>query len=101
MFDPLPIGQDRDVLPIVRVPPAYPPDKAAKGIEGWVKVQFSITGIGTVRDAIVVDAEPKGAFEDAALKSIERWRYNPKIEGGVPVERVGVQTLIRFQLEQQ
>jgi protein TonB len=96
----LPIGQDRDVMPIVRVPPEYPPREAARGIEGWVKVQFSITAIGTVRDAIVVDAEPKGSFDDAALKAIARWRYNPKIEGGVPVERVGLQTVIRFQLEQ-
>lgn len=96
----VPIGQDRDVIPIVRVPPEYPARERAKDIEGWVKVQFSITAIGTVRDAIVVDAEPKGSFEDAALKAISRWRYNPKIEGGVPVERVGLQTVIRFQLEQ-
>jgi protein TonB len=96
----LPIGQDREAIPIVRVPPEYPARERAKGVEGWVKVQFSITAIGTVRDAIVVDAEPKGSFEDAALKAISRWRYNPKVEGGVPVERVGLQTVIRFQLEQ-
>ena len=36
---------------------------------------------------------------EAALKSIARWRYNPKIEGGVAVDRVGVQTIIRFTLE--
>ena len=37
-------------------------------------------------------------FDDAALKAIARWRYNPKVEDGVAVERVGVQTVIRFQL---
>ena len=42
---------------------------------------------------------PKGVFDAAALKAIARWRYTPKIEGGVPVERVGLQTVIRFQLE--
>jgi len=96
---PPPIGQDRDVLPIVRVPPDYPERQAALGVEGWVKVQFSITAIGTVRDAIVVDGEPKGAFDDAALKAIARWRYNPRVENGVAVERVGLQTVIRFQLQ--
>ena len=95
----LPIGQDRDVLPIVTVPPDYPERQASLGVEGWVRVQFSITAIGTVRDAIVVAGEPKGAFDDAALKAIARWRYNPKIEGGVAVERVGLQTVIRFQLQ--
>jgi len=97
---PLPIGQDRDVLPIVRVPPDYPEHQAKLGVEGWVKVQFSITAIGTVRDAVVVDGEPKGSFDDAALKAIARWRYNPRVENGVAVERVGLQTVIRFQLEQ-
>jgi hypothetical protein len=28
-----------------------------------------------------------------------RWRYNPRVENGVAVERVGEQTLIRFKLE--
>jgi protein TonB len=43
---------------------------------------------------------PKNIFDDAALKAIARWRYNPKVENGVAVERVGVQTRIVFQLEQ-
>lgn len=94
-------GSDRDVIPLVRIPPDYPPRAQARGIEGWVRVQFTITPTGTVKDAIVVEAEPKGMFEDAALKSIVRWRYNPRVEGGVAVERVGVQTIIRFQLEQE
>jgi protein TonB len=95
----LPTGQDRDVVPVVRVPPEYPAREAARGTEGWVKVQFSITAIGTVRDAVVIDASPKGAFDEAALEAIARWRYNPKVEGGVPVERIGVQTRIRFELD--
>ena len=43
---------------------------------------------------------PKSIFDDAALKAIARWRYNPKVENGTAVERVGVQTRIVFQLEQ-
>lgn len=94
-------GSDRDVIPLVRIAPEYPPRALSRGLEGWVKVQFTITPTGTVKDATVVDADPKGMFDDAALKSIARWRYNPKVEGGVAVERVGVQTIIRFQLEQE
>jgi protein TonB len=92
-------GSDRDVIPLVRIAPDYPPRALARGLEGWVQVQFTITATGTVKDAKVVNAEPKGIFDDAALKSIARWRYNPRVEGGVAVERVGVQTIIRFQLE--
>jgi protein TonB len=93
-------GSDRDVIPLVRIPPDYPPRALSRGLEGWVQIQFTITATGMVRDPMVVNAEPKNIFDDAALKAIARWRYNPKVEGGVAVERVGVQTIIRFQLEQ-
>lgn len=91
-------GSDRDTIPLVRVPPDYPPRALSRGLEGWVQVQFTITGTGSVKDAIVVKSSSK-VFEEAAVKSIMRWRYNPKIENGVAVERVGMQTIIRFTLE--
>ena len=92
-------GSDRDVIPLVRINPDYPQRALSRGVEGWVIVQFTITAAGTVKDAIVIDAQPKNMFDDAALKAIARWRYNPKVEEGVAVERIGVQTIIRFQLE--
>jgi len=93
-------GSDRDVIPLVRINPDYPQRALQRGLEGWVQVQFTITPTGTVKDPIVVDAMPKNIFDDAALKAIARWRYNPKVENGAAVERVGVQTRIVFQLEQ-
>jgi len=92
------VGIDRDVIPIVRVAPDYPNHAATHGIQGWVQIQFTVTPTGAVRDPVVVGAQPKGEFEDAALKAIARWRYNPRIDGGVAVERVGLQTVIRFEL---
>jgi protein TonB len=92
-------GSDRDVIPLVRISPDYPQRALSRGIEGWVLVRFTITAAGTVKDAKVIDAQPKNIFDDAALKAIARWRYNPKVEEGVAVERIGVQTIIRFQLE--
>ena len=92
-------GVDRDVMPVVRFPPEYPARAQTRGVEGWVQIRFTITAAGTVRDPVVVAAEPQGVFEDAALKAIERWRYNPRIDRGVAVERVGLQTVIRFELQ--
>ena len=92
-------GIDGDVAPIVRQKPEYPPRALSSGTEGWVQVQFSITAIGTVRDAVVVASEPDTIFDEAALKAIARWRYNPRVESGEAVERVGLQTIIRFELE--
>jgi len=91
-------GTDTDVLPLVRIPPDYPPRALSRGIEGWVTVQFTITETGSVKDAIVVDADPANVFNDAALAAIARWRYNPRVVNGQAVERVGVQTQIRFEL---
>jgi protein TonB len=92
-------GSDRDIIPLVRIVPDYPPRAMSRGIEGWVIVQFTITATGAVKDAIIVDADPKKIFDDAALRAIARWRYNPKVEDGVAVERVGVRTRLTFQLE--
>ncbi|MES2605517.1 MAG: energy transducer TonB [Pseudomonadota bacterium] len=93
-------GSDRDVVPLVRINPEYPPRALSRGQEGWVQVQFTITENGSVADAIVVDASPKGVFDDAAIKAILRWKYNPKVEGAVAVARKGMQTVLRFQLEE-
>jgi protein TonB len=94
-------GADRDVVPLVRINPDYPQRALSRGLEGWVQVQFTISETGAVIDPIVVDSSPKGIFDDAAIKAISRWRYNPKIEGAVAVQRVGVQTIIRFNLEDE
>jgi len=91
-------GNDRDVTVQVQIPPLYPPNAETRGIEGWVRVQFTITETGSVRDARVVAADPVGVFDDAALTAIGRWRYNPRVVNGVPIERVGMQTQIEFQL---
>ncbi len=96
-----PMGVDRDAVPLVRIDPEYPQRELVRGTEGWVQVQFSVTGGGTVRDATVVASEPRGVFDKAALEAIARWRYNPRVEGGVAVERVGLQTVVRFQLQNQ
>jgi protein TonB len=92
-------GSDRDTIPLVRVPPDYPQRAISRGITGWVLVEFTITGTGAVKEAKVVDSKPQRIFDDAAIKAIMRWRYNPKIENGQPVERVGMRTIIRFDLE--
>ena len=94
-------GVDRDVVPLVRINPDYPQRALSRGLEGWVQVQFTISETGSVIDPIVVDSMPKGIFDDAAIKAVSRWRYNPKVEGAVAVQRVGVQTIIRFTLEDE
>ncbi len=93
------VGSDRDVIPLVRINPEYPNRARERGIEGWVQVQFTITPAGTVSDQKVVDADPKGLFERAALEAIGRWKYNPKVVDGRAMERRGVMVVLTFKLE--
>jgi len=93
-------GSDRDVIPLVRINPEYPRRAQERGVEGWVQLEFSITASGTVSDVKVIDAEPKGLFEDAATKAMLRWKYNPKVVDGRAVERHGLRVVLRFNLEE-
>lgn len=92
-------GSDRDVVPLVRIEPEYPTRAAQRGIEGYVVVQFTITPAGTIKDARVIQSEPNGVFDAAALSAVSRWKYNPKMEAGTAVARAGVQVKLAFQLE--
>ncbi|HEY0964031.1 MAG TPA: energy transducer TonB [Pseudomonadales bacterium] len=92
-------GADRDAVPLVRINPTYPPRAAANGDEGWVRVQFDITASGSVTNVMAVESEPGTVFDAAAVEAVARWRYNPSIVNGEAVDRVGMQTLLRFTLE--
>ena len=93
-------ARDSDVVPLVRINPEYPPRAQAQGIEGWVKVQYTISGTGAVTNVVVVENNPSNVFDAAAVKAVSRWRFSPKVEGTVAVERVGMQTVLRFNLEE-
>ena len=90
---------DRELTPVVRVAPIYPPRALEKGIEGWVIVQFTVTESGSVRDASVIDSEPKRIFNRAALRAIKKWKYKPKIVNGKAVSQSNQKTKIDFKLE--
>ncbi len=91
-------ASDSDVVPIVRVNPQYPLRASERGIEGWVEVQFTISKLGTVKDPYVLNSHPSSIFDRSALKAIRKWKYNPKIEDGEPVERPGVKVRLKFDL---
>ncbi|WP_297733518.1 energy transducer TonB [uncultured Maricaulis sp.] len=59
------------------VAPEYPRGAERRGIEGTVRVSYSIDADGRVVNAEVVEATPEGVFDRAALAAIEAWRYAP------------------------
>jgi protein TonB len=90
---------DRDPQPIVRIPPQYPRRAAQRGLEGYVIIEFTIGVNGEVLNPRVVDSS-SSVFESAALRAVQRWKYNPQIVNGQPIERPGIRVQIDFTLEE-
>ncbi|NGP53928.1 energy transducer TonB [Thioalkalivibrio sp. XN8] len=90
---------DGDIIPIVRIEPTYPRDALLRGIEGWVRVRFTIMPDGSVMDPQVIAAEPPRVFNREATRAILRWKFRPRIVDGQAVSREAEQT-IEFNLNQ-
>jgi TonB family protein len=66
--------------------PAYPTDALAAGVDGVVVAEILVNEAGMVADARLLKSIPP--LDDAALKAVREWRYDPTIIDGkaVPVK---------------
>ena len=90
------VGQ---VLPLVKVSPKYPRKALSRGIEGSVTVEFTVTEKGSVEDPVVVESDPPGIFDSAAIDAVSLYKYRPKIVEGKPVRAEGVKNKIVFGID--
>ncbi len=89
---------DHPPRPLVKMPPIYPYKAKRLEIEGYVKVKFLVDAEGTVSRVSVLDASPKGVFEDSVLQALPSWKFAPGRVVGEPVAS-WVVTTIRFELK--
>jgi len=89
---------DSNVVPSLRIPPTYPKRALRSGIEGVVTVEFTITIDGSVRDAEIIEAKPPNIFDKSVLRAISKWKFNPDMVDGKPVEKRARQD-IKFTLK--
>lgn len=87
-----------DTRPLVRMQPKYPVDAAREGVEGWVKLVFSIDASGQVKDIKVIDSQPKRTFDRAARQALKKWKYKPQVTNGTAVTREGLEVVLDFKL---
>jgi protein TonB len=76
-------------LKMTRPPrPKYP--AAAKGVEGWVRVEFYVTPEGRTERMRVVSSEPAGLFDAAAIDAMESARFEEfdSTESRLAVQRI-------------
>lgn len=79
---------DVDVRPQIReqIEPEFPPH-LNPGTRGTVRVRLFIDEAGRVEEVVILDAEPSGLFEAAAIEAFKRATYTPALRGktAVPV----------------
>ena len=97
--DPSSMMRDGDATPIVRIEPRYPVQAARDGLQGWVKLRFSIMEDGSVDEVEVIEAEPRRVFDREAIRALRRWKYSPKVGDGKPLKQTGMQVQLDFTLD--
>ena len=89
--------ENSEVTALLKVEPEYPRKAARQGIEGWVKLEFTVLEDGTVSDIKILDASPKRVFNKSAKRAITRFKFKPRVVNGKPVKQKAIQ-VIEFKL---
>lgn len=67
-------------VPVAMPSPAFP-GGVRTGQEGWVRVDFVVTRDGRATDPVILDSVGGEPFEQAALDTIEDWRFETPEDG--------------------
>jgi protein TonB len=72
-----------EVVPYNTRRPNVPDAAFQNKIDGWVLVAFSVTPDGRTRDIRVLDAKPRGVFEEKVIAAVGDWTYKVNFYGKV------------------
>lgn len=75
----------------------YPPAAKKNGIKGYVVLSVLVDTDGSVKQVQVLESNPSGVFDDAALQGVRSWQFEPAKYKGDSV-RVWAKQKIRFDL---
>lgn len=91
---------DRDAQPLVRIQEQYPERCMSRAEPSEsVTVQFDVTPDGQTTNIQVIDST-NSCFNRTVTRSVQRWKYQPKIVDNQAEWRRGVVTVITYQLEE-
>ncbi len=75
----------------------YPPAAKKNGVKGYVVLSVLVAEDGSVNQVQVLESNPSGVFDSAALQGIRAWQFEPaKYKGDVV--KVWAKQKIRFDL---
>jgi len=87
-----------DYVLVIGVAPVYPAGALSRGLEGYVDLSFTVTSAGVVTDPVVIQSTDS-VFDRAAIRTVLKYKYKPRVVGGVPVDTPNVETRISFEIE--
>lgn len=82
-------GGDVDAMPSPQgelAPPVYPASALEAELSGRVVLHVLVATDGSVKDVKVVNSEPSGVFDQAALAAARQWQFNPGSKDAQAVE---------------
>jgi len=65
----------KELIPLSTARPQMPEWACKQKIRGWVEAVFTVLPNGRVQDVKIIDAQPRGVYEIAAIESISNWIY--------------------------
>ena len=71
-----------EVIPYDTRRPNVPDVAFQNKISGWVLVAFRVTADGGTREVRVLDANPRGVFEEKVVAAVTDWKYRVNFYGG-------------------
>ncbi len=94
---------DADQVDVIPAPtykrnPQYPYRARRMGLEGEVKIQFTVDPEGLVSDIVILEATPSDVFDEAVLDAVSSWQYSPGELAGQKVT-CRVTTTVVFKME--
>ncbi|MGQ0618349.1 MAG: TonB family protein [Panacagrimonas sp.] len=78
----------KPLVPLSTARPQMPEWACKQKLDGWVEAVFVVMPNGRVQDIRIVDANPRGVFEAAAVESISNWIYEPTGKAAEVKQRV-------------
>lgn len=76
----------------------YPARARREGVEGYVVLNVLVRGDGSVGEVKVLDAQPRGVFEQAAREYVRGWSFQPGAYQGAAVD-AWVKQRVVFKLQ--
>lgn len=79
--------------------PLYPSLALRRGLEGEVLVEYSIDSTGKAVDIKILEASPRGFFDNSTVRALQNATFGVAYNGGEAIPVQGVKKRFIYQIE--